>query len=89
MTYSEPTEFFLRHLKSNDHFMNFIEFNQAYPNSNINFMLFNSVISAVRNYEQKCSITYENKEPLENQTTIQYLIDLKNIIKHTKIIKGK
>ena len=58
--------FLIHHLKSNEHFMSFAEFSQAYPNSNINFMLFNSVISAVKKYEKKCSITYEKKEQLEN-----------------------
>ena len=75
--FSKNGIFLIHHLKSGKNFMHFQEFTQAYPNSNINFMIFNSVISALRRYESKLSINYDNVGCLENQTTIQFLINIK------------
>ena len=71
--------FLIFHLKSGQHFMNFQQFTQAYPNANINFMLFNSVVSAIKGYESKLKFDYEHIENLnsQNQTTIQFLINIK------------
>ena len=54
--------YFIRQLKNNGNYISYTEFERKFYNPKMSFILFNSIITAIKRYEKKLSLNFENNK---------------------------
>ena len=71
--------YFIRQLKNNGNYISYAEFGRKFYNPKISFILFNSIITAIKRYEKKLSLDVDNNKDknIDYQPSLNCILKIK------------